>query len=81
MNYTPLEEAYEIHHSTTNKNYYKQINYSPTCVYCNCPNSTPLMSDGSFRSCTRCKKQFKATILNSPMPNYTNSISHLKGTN
>ena len=82
MNYTPLEEAYGIHHSTTNKSFYKPVTYSPVCIYCNHPSSMPLINDGgSFRRCDRCRKQFAATILDPPIQNYTNSTSHLKGTN
>ena len=82
MNYTPLKEAYEIHHSTTNNSFYKPVTYSPVCIHCNCSSSIPLINDGgSFRMCDRCKKQFKATILEPPVQNYANSTSHLKGTN
>lgn len=37
--------------------------YSPICIFCSCKESTHLLNDGSFRSCTNCKKQFKAVIL------------------
>ena len=81
MNYTPLEDAYKIHHVNTNT-YSEAIKYSPTCIYCKNITSIPLMNDGgSFRQCGRCKKNFKATILNKAVTNYNYSTQHLKGTN
>lgn len=81
MNYTHLEDAYKIHHVSHNT-YTGSIKYSPTCIYCNNPISTPLMNDGgSFRRCERCKKNFKATTLNDSVSNFSYSTHHLKGTN
>lgn len=81
MNYTPLDEAYTIHHVNTNT-YSGPIKYDPTCIYCKCSRSTPLMNDGgSFRRCEHCKKNFRATIVSKPISNFVNSTNHLKGTN
>ena len=81
MNYTPLEEAYKIHHVNSNT-YRGTPSYNPICIYCTHILSTSLMNDGgSFRRCNKCKKHFKATILNPPVTNFYNSTNHLKGTN
>ena len=83
MNWTPLEEAYNIQH--TNKFVYGgSILYSPVCIYCSFNSSVSLMGledGGSFRRCNRCRKDFRANILNNAVSNYTTSTSHLKGTN
>jgi len=83
MNYTPLEQAYKIHHTHSNT-YGGTINYSPTCIYCKNPTSTSLMPSadgGSFRRCDRCRKNFRATIITNAVNNLSYSTSHLKGTN
>jgi hypothetical protein len=82
MNYTPLEEAYKIHHINTNT-YSGAIKYSPTCIYCKNLTSTSLLNDdgGSFRRCDRCRKNFRAIILNQAVSNFSYSTHHLKGTN
>ena len=81
MNYTPLEDAYKIHHTNSNT-YGGTLKYSPICIYCKNPTSFPLMNDGgSFRRCDRCKKNFKATILNEAITNFAYSTNHLKTTN
>lgn len=80
MNFTPLEQAYKIHHIDPTI-YSGTLFYSPICIFCNYNQSIPLYSGGSFRQCLKCKKHFKATILNQAIPNFTVSTSHLKGTN
>ena len=82
MNYTPLTEAYKIHHVNTST-YGGTLQYNPKCIYCKHDTSTALMSTdgGSFRQCGKCKKQFRAAILNEPVTNYSYSTQHLKGTN
>lgn len=82
MNYTPLEDAYKIHHVSYNT-YTGTLRYCPTCIYCKNPTSTPLMAcdGGSFRRCERCKKNFRATALNAAVNNFSYSTHHLKGTN
>jgi hypothetical protein len=83
MNWTPLDEAYNIHH--INPNVYSGIViYSPVCIYCNFMTSIPLMGNldgGSFRRCEKCRKEFKAKIINNPVSNFSDSTRHLKGTN
>jgi hypothetical protein len=81
MNYTPLEDAYKIHHTNSNT-YGGIIKYNPTCIYCKNPSSKSLMNDGgSFRQCDRCRKNFRATVINSAINNLSYSTHHLKGTN
>jgi hypothetical protein len=83
MNYTPLDQAYKIHHINPNT-YSGSLSYSPVCIYCNHSTSTPLMIDrdgGCFRRCDKCRKQFRATIMNSAVTNFSYSTYHLKGTN
>jgi hypothetical protein len=82
MNYTPLEQAYQIHH-TCQQTYGGSIKYSTECIYCKNPKSISLMNTdgGAFRQCERCRKNFKANILNNAIPNYSYSTYHLKGTN
>jgi len=81
MNFTPLEDAYKIHH--TNSDTYKvNIHYLTTCIYCLNKDSTSLMNDGgSFRRCNRCKKNFRATVASNAISNFSYSTHHLKGTN
>ncbi len=81
MNFTPLDDAYKIHHVSPNT-YTGTIKYSTICIYCNYPQSISLMNDGgSFRQCNKCRKHFRASILNSAITNFSYSTSHLKGTN
>lgn len=82
MNYTPLEDAYKIHHVNSNI-YGGIIKYITTCIYCKHPFSKALMNTdgGSFRQCERCKKNFKANIMNEAISNFSYSTNHLKGTN
>lgn len=85
MNYTPLDEAYKIHHINSNT-YGGNIKYHPRCIYCSHPESTPLIlkgdgDGGAFRRCNRCKKNFTATSINNAVNNFSFSTHHLKGTN
>lgn len=83
MNYTPLDEAYKIHHVSPNT-YSGNLAYSTTCIYCSHNQTIPLMQDrdgGSFRQCGKCRKQFRAPVLNSAVTNFSYSTHHLKGTN
>lgn len=36
--------------------------FSPICIFCSSKDSISLITDGSFKQCNRCKKQFKARI-------------------
>lgn len=81
MNYTNLDEAYKIHHTQPNT-YSGTILYNPICIFCTYSKSNSLMDDGgSFRQCLRCRKNFRARIMNSPITNYITSTQHLQGTN
>jgi len=81
MNYTSLDEAYKIHHVNSNT-YGGTIKYNPTCIYCNYKASKSLMNDGgAFRQCERCRKNFKANVINDAIQNFSYSTHHLKGTN
>ena len=37
--------------------------FSPICIFCSSKESVSLTSDGSFKQCNRCKKQFKARLV------------------
>ena len=39
-----------------------QTKFSPVCIFCSEKESLSLISDGSFRECKRCKKQFRARL-------------------
>jgi len=39
-----------------------QTKFSPVCIFCSEKESLSLISDGSFRQCKRCKKQFRARL-------------------
>jgi hypothetical protein len=82
MNYTPLDDAYKIHHIKSNT-YVGNILFSPSCIFCNSSTSKPLMKNdgGSFRQCDRCKKHFKARVVNEAINNFSYSTYHLRGTN
>lgn len=79
----PLFTAFQINHINPNT-YSGTIKYSPVCIYCKNPTSKSLMHNvdgGSFRQCDKCRKNFKANILNPAINNFSYSTQHLKGTN
>ena len=81
MNYTPISDAYQIHH-INNNTYSGSIKYSPVCIFCKNNSSISLMNDGgAFRQCQRCRKNFRATIVSDPINNFSYSTYQLKGTN
>jgi hypothetical protein len=43
--------------------------FSPFCIFCSSNNTMNLSSDGHFKHCNGCRKQFKANLLH---PNETN---------
>lgn len=81
MNYTPLDQAF----NNISNTYRGHIIYSPICIYCKNNQSISLFSGsidgGSFRQCTRCKKNFRANVITQPINNISYSTHHLKGTN
>jgi len=82
MNYTPLDQAYKIHHSNSNT-YEGTVSYNPICIYCTNTKSKPLIpfaDGGSFRQCVRCKKNFRANIITEAVQNYRYSTHHLTRT-
>ena len=81
MNFTPLDDAFKIHHTNSNT-YSGTLCYSPVCIYCRNPTSISLMNDGgAFRQCNKCRKNFRANVLNNSITNFSYSTAHLKGTN
>jgi hypothetical protein len=82
MNYTPLDNAYQIHH-VQQGTYGGTIRYDPTCIFCKNSTSVSLMATdgGSFRQCTKCRKHFRAKVVNEAISNFSYSTHHLKGTN
>ena len=80
MNYTSVNEAYKIEHvhPTT---YTGNITYSKQCIFCGNQETQSLLNDGGcFRKCEKCRKNFRANVLNAPVANYKNSLHHLKST-
>lgn len=61
---TSIQDAYQYHTFSPYINNMKSPIYSVVCIFCSHKESTPLMTDGSFRNCNRCKKQFKALMIN-----------------
>jgi hypothetical protein len=61
---TPLDVAYNFNSFSDyiNNNGLK-TNFSPRCVFCSSNETKCLTTDGSFRQCNRCKKQFKAKLI------------------
>ena len=61
--FTPLNEAYNIHHVNT-QSYTRAIQYSSQCIFCSNQDTIALMQaqdNGSFRKCNNrsCRKQFR----------------------
>jgi hypothetical protein len=82
MNFTPLDQAYQIHHGnpsmyTTNK--IQTVN--PKCIFCGNTNTFPLMEKkdgGIFRQCGSqlCRKQFTSSQNNIRFVN--NSLNQIQ---
>ena len=61
---TSLDDEYKFHtFSGYINNNGLQTRFSSKCIFCPCDISTPLISDGSFRQCNSCKKQFKSKLI------------------
>ena len=61
---TPIDSAYKFQSfSTYINNNGLQSRFSPRCIFCPSTESISLISDGSFRQCNRCKKQFKPILI------------------
>ena len=65
VNNTPLNIAYHFQSfSSYINNNGLTSRFSPVCIFCSSKESISLMNDGgSFRQCSRCKKQFKAQVI------------------
>ena len=59
---TPLNNAFDF--NSTIKPHQTVSAHLTTCIYCSNQSSTPLIADGSFRQCTKCRKNFRAQIMN-----------------
>jgi hypothetical protein len=61
---TPISDAYQFSSFSQYINTGGlKCNFSPVCIFCSSKESTALTSEGSFRQCNRCKKNFKAILL------------------
>ena len=59
----PINDAYQFNtFSQYIVNGGLNTRFSPICIFCSSKESVSLTSDGSFKQCNRCKKQFKARI-------------------
>ena len=84
MNPTFLENAFDYDTVLHMSQFTKPI-YLPICIYCSNPDSQPLLQDGSFRQCLKCRKNFKPILkpvdpLNSP-PLFQNTLLYRPNTN
>ena len=61
---TPLSDAYQYY---THSEFIKQMKvptFSLQCIFCSSFKTDSLTSDGSFRRCGACRKDFRAIITN-----------------
>ena len=58
---TPTTSAFDF--TSTIKPNQVLSTYSPDCIFCSSKTTTPLMQDGSFRQCLKCRRNFKPTLL------------------
>jgi hypothetical protein len=61
---TSIGDAYRYH---THSEFIKQMKipkFSHTCIFCSSSKTDSLTSDGSFRRCASCRKDFRAIIVN-----------------
>jgi hypothetical protein len=61
---TPINDGYKYNTYSEFINQMKVPIFSQTCIFCSNLKSVSLTSDDSFRRCSNCNKNFKATILN-----------------
>ena len=60
---TPINDAYKYH---THSDFIKQMkmpSFSQKCIFCSNFKTESLNSEGSFRRCLTCRKDFKANIV------------------
>lgn len=60
---TPIVQAYQYETHSEFIKTTKKVQFSPICIFCSHLESAPLLNDGSFRRCQRCRKDFKAKII------------------
>ena len=62
---TNVEDVYKYtsHSTYINSDLFQKSKFSPVCIFCAYSETIPLMNDGSFRSCKKCKKNFKAKFI------------------
>jgi hypothetical protein len=62
---TSLNDAYNF---STFSEYIKndglKTSFSQTCIFCSSNNTINLTSEGGFKHCNNCKKQFRARLTN-----------------
>jgi hypothetical protein len=51
---------YQTYSDYLNSVQFKKSGFSPVCIFCSFGDSIALVDDGSFRSCKKCRRQFKA---------------------
>jgi hypothetical protein len=67
MNFTPLDQAYQVHHGNPSMYIQNKIQtVNPKCIFCSNTNTFPLMEKkdgGIFRQCSSqlCRKQFTSS--------------------
>lgn len=67
MNFTPLDQAYQVHHGNPSMYIQNKIQtINPKCIFCGNTNTFPLMEKkdgGIFRQCSSqlCRKQFTSS--------------------
>ena len=66
---TPVSSSFDF--NSTIKPFQVHSTYSPICIYCSSNTTSPLMQDGSFRQCLKCKRNFKPTVLQNQNQNQT----------
>ena len=81
MNFTPLDQAYQVHHGNPNMYVSNQVqNVNPKCIFCSSQNSIALMEKhdgGALRQCGNpsCRKHFNAVQSNNYQ--FNNNNTHL----
>ena len=70
---TPVSSSFDF--NSTIKPFQVLSTYSPICIYCSSNTTSPLMQDGSFRQCLKCKRNFKPTILQNQIQNQNPLLS------
>lgn len=69
---TPINSAYEFSSFSEfiSENGFKTA-FSPLCIFCSSNNTANLTSEGSFKQCKNCRKEFKARIVDNKNLKYS----------